>query len=153
VIIAPSYFATLSVDGAVVESAGDAFFDFDFFLCVVFFTVVLLASAPAVLGASDFIAGAAAVAGVAGVAFGASLVLAGAAGAAGVVPWAYAVAAKANAHRAVRSLLIEFFLKMLELTGIIRVDAINARIQSAVDTLAATPAMMPCDICAFWSRD
>jgi hypothetical protein len=149
VIIAPSYFATLSVDGAVVESAGDAFFDFDFFLCVVFFTVVLLASAPAVLGASDFIAGAAAVAGVAGVAFGASLVLAGAAGA---VPWAYAVAAKANAHRAVRSLLIEFFLKMLESTGIVRVDAINARIQSAVDTLAAMPAMMPCEICAFWSR-
>jgi hypothetical protein len=143
----------LSVDGAAVESAVGVFFDFDFFLCVVFFTVVLLASALAVFGASDFMAGAAEGAGIAGAAFGASLVLAGAAGVAGVVPWAYAVAAKANAHRAVRSLLIEFFLKMLELTGIVRVDAINARIQSAVDTVAARPAMVSRGISAVWSRD
>ena len=83
-------------------------------------------SVEAILDVSAFI-GASALAGSA--AFGA-----GAAGV-GAVPCAYAVAAKANAHKVIKSLFIEFFLKVWGLTGIFRVDALNASLRRPVDTL------------------
>jgi len=39
------------------------------------------------------------------------------------------------------------------LTGIVRVDAINARIQPAVDTVGAGAVTGSRGIFAFWSRD
>jgi hypothetical protein len=98
------YFAGLS-DLAAGASVVVAFFAFFFDLCVVFFVAGVPESAIAAFGASAFMGASAFI----GAAFAGSAALtagAGVAGAVGAVPCAYAVAANAIAHSAVRSLLI-----------------------------------------------
>ena len=79
------------VAGAAAVVAGFAVFFFD-----VLWVVFLVEPVASVFDASAFMAS--------------DFIGAGVAGAAGAVPWAYAVAAKANAHRAVKSFVMTVFI-------------------------------------------